>query len=48
MLTLYCASKNKKSIQADIQQGNDVDVFDISVLWEAALNYFQNCLQVNH
>lgn len=26
MLMLYCASKNKKSIQADMEQGKDVDI----------------------
>lgn len=47
MLMLYCASKNKESIQADIQQGKGVDIFNIFVIREAALNCFQYCLQVN-
>lgn len=47
MLMLYCASKNKESIQAGIQQGKDVDIFNIFVIRKAALNCFQNCLQVS-
>lgn len=44
---LYCATKNKENVQAEIQQGKDVDIFNIFVIWKAALNCFQNCLQVS-
>lgn len=44
-LLLYSASKNKKSIQVGVQQGKDV--FNIFVIWKAALSCFQSCLQVS-
>lgn len=44
MLTLYCASRNKESIQADLQRGKNVDIFNIFGILKAALNCFQNHL----
>lgn len=43
MLTLYCASRNEESVQANLQWGKNVDIFNI---FGTAFNCFQNCLQV--
>lgn len=45
-LTLYCASRNKKNIQADLTWGKNVDIFYIFCILKAALNCFQSHFQV--
>lgn len=42
VLTLYCASRNKKSIQADLQPWKNVHTFSVFGMLKAALNCFRN------